>query len=158
MGVAFHIAAAGDAPALNTALRQLSRDLGDAHGATDADIARAITGPHPAARGILGRDREDVIAAALYSSTFSTVRGPGVHVSDLWVAPDRRGTGLGKRLLAAILRDAGAIWGAQRLTLAVYHDSAAARRFYDRLGFAAARHYTTMVLEKEGADALKGTT
>lgn len=157
-GVTFQVAGPRDAPLLNAALRRLSADLGDPHGADDAAIARALQGANPAARGMLALEGAGTVGAALYSPTFSTVRGAGVYVSDLWVAPEARGGGLGRRLLGAVLRDAGETWGAVRLTLNVYHHSAAARAFYERLGFVPVESYTTMTLEQDAATRLKGPT
>lgn len=155
-GVTFRVAEPEDAPMLNAALRRLSADLGDPHAASDSDIARALEGPTPSARGMLAAEAGEAVGAALYSPIFSTVRGPGVFVSDLWVAPGLRGAGLGRRLLGAVLRDAGSAWGAVRLTLNVYHASTQSRAFYDRLGFTPASTYTTMVLEEAAATRLKG--
>lgn len=156
MDVTFHSAGPDEAPMLNAALRRLSADLGDAHAASDADIARAIAGPHPAAHGLLALTGADVAGAALYSPVFSSVKGPGVYVSDLWVAPDARGGGLGRRLLGAVLRDAAGKWGAVRLTLNVYHHSTRSRAFYDRLGLIPVDTYTPMILEQDACTALKG--
>ena len=78
-----------------------------------------------------------VVGAVVFSPFFSTVRGgAGAYVSDLWVSEATRGSGLGRRLLAAARDAAGAEWGARFLKLAVYLDNPRARAFYIRLGFA----------------------
>jgi ribosomal protein S18 acetylase RimI-like enzyme len=80
----------------------------------------------------------------------------GVYVSDLWVADTARGQGLGKRLLSAVAEDAGTVWNAGYLKLAVYDDNDGARAFYDRLGFAPMADETIMLLDRSGFETLKG--
>ncbi|MCB1462693.1 MAG: GNAT family N-acetyltransferase [Nitratireductor sp.] len=154
--IAIRRAVAGDAERLNDALRRLSEDIGDSHAGTPALLARAGFGDHPAFRALLAENASTIVGAALYSPVFSTVRaGAGAYVSDLWTAPEARGKGLGRRLLAAVAEDAEGVWGATFLKLAVYDDNAMARAFYDRLGFAAARGETTLTIDHNGLAALK---
>lgn len=146
-----------DVNALDTALRRLSDAIGDPHGATSDQLRDAGFGLHPAFRAQLAEAAGAIVGVALYSPVFSTVRaGAGVYVSDLWVADPARGAGLGQRLLAAVARDAAAIWGAEFLKLVVYDDNDRARAFYDRLGFTASRGETTLALDATGFAALAG--
>lgn len=151
--VTISIASPEDAPEVTRMLGQLAADLGDAghfHSTPEA-VARHMGGPRPlvgaliARRGGTGLDGGPAGAPAggpalglsFFFPHFSTLRGqPGVYVQDLWVDAATRGTGLGARLLAATARHARADWGAAYLMLTVYRSNAAARRFYDRLGFA----------------------
>ena len=122
-------------PALHTALSRLSADLGDRHLATEVALAAACTASQPAAYGFLAGDGP--AGAALAAPLFSTTRGAaGIYVSDLWVAPEARGTGLGRHLLAHAARFAADRWGARFLKLSVYGETDAALAFYHRLGFA----------------------
>ena len=151
------LATRADAVRLNAALRRLSDDLGDTHRATDDMIARAGWGAHPSFRALIAEEGEAVTAVALYSPCFSTSRGGALaYISDLWVAEMQRGTGMGRRLLAEVARDAAATWGADRLKLVVYDDSPAARAFYDRLGFTPATGQTELHLDAAQCEALKG--
>lgn len=141
---------------LDRALRALSDDLGDTHEAGIDVLRTALTGTIPAAYGLLARDG-DVVGAALYSPVFSTARGAaGVYVSDLWVDGAARGLGVGQNVLAEIARRAGKLWQAEWMTLAVYGHSTAARRFYERLGFAPQENVTQMRLSQSGFEGLKG--
>lgn len=66
---------------------------------------------------------------------FSTFLGrPLLNIHDLAVVPEHRGTGIGRRLLAAVEQKARAL-GCGRLTLEVQEDNARARRTYERIGF-----------------------
>ncbi|MDF0601852.1 N-acetyltransferase [Psychromarinibacter sp. C21-152] len=155
--LALRIAEAQDVPRLQDALQRLSDDLGDAHAATEADLRRAGWGGAPAFRAVLAEAGADLAGAALYSPCFSTVRGgAGIYVSDLWTAPGFRGQGIGRKLLARVWADAEQVWAARFLKLNVYHHSAGARAFYERLGFAAMDDVQEMVLGAAGGAALKG--
>ena len=59
----------------------------------------------------------------------------GIEMHHLFVAPDQRGTGLGRALVAAAVAHARAD-GAAYLSLGTHPDNHAARAFYARLGFA----------------------
>ncbi|WP_241691045.1 N-acetyltransferase [Roseovarius sp. A46] len=145
-----------DVVLLDRALRALSHDLGDTHEAGLDALRAALTGTTPAAYGLLAWDG-DVVGAALYSPVFSTARGAaGVYVSDLWVDGATRGQGVGQSILAEIARRAGKLWQAEWMTLAVYGHSTAARRFYERLGFAPQESVTQMRLSQAGFERLKG--
>ncbi|KUF09180.1 GNAT family N-acetyltransferase [Pseudoponticoccus marisrubri] len=158
MDSTIRIAQEADAAALQEGLRRLAVDLGDAYRVDAATLARAGWGSTPAFRAQIAGEGA-LAGLALYSPAFSTLRGgAGLYVSDLWVAPEARGTGLGRRLLGAAFADAAKAWGAVYLRLQVYDRTPAARRFYDRLGFAAARGATDMILDEAGCAALKGTT
>lgn len=149
-------AGANDVERLNDALRRLSDDIGDSHGGTPELLIQAGFGDHPAFRALLAEAGPEIVGAALYSPVFSTVRaGAGAYVSDLWTAAEARGQGLGPRLLAAVAEDAGQVWGATFLKLAVYDDNRRARAFYDRLGFSAAKGETTLTIDKESLAALR---
>jgi GNAT superfamily N-acetyltransferase len=158
MTVTIRTAGAGDAAMLSDALAHLSTDLGDRHRAGPAELAAAGWGDDPAFRAQLALSGGLTVGTALYSPMFSTVRGgAGVYVSDLWVSPDHRAGGLGRRLLAHALADAHDRWAARFVKLAVYDGSPDARRFYDRLGFAPLQGQTDLILEEAGCTALKGT-
>ncbi|MGG7644329.1 GNAT family N-acetyltransferase [Rhodovulum sp. YNF3179] len=156
-GIAIRQATPADAGRLNAALAALSADLDDPH-AADADLlARAISGAAPAAHALLAEGTTGLLGAALYSPLVSTARGQaGVYVSDLWIADAARGQGLGRRLLAAVARDAARRWRAGFIKLAVYEDNPRARAFYDRLGFTPAAREQYMSMQGAAFEALKG--
>ena len=72
-----------------------------------------------------------------------------LHINNLAVSPVARGAGAGTALLEAVLSE-GARLGARRATLEVRRSNDAARRLYERLGFAVAgvrRAYYTSPVE-----------
>lgn len=149
------IAGPEDAATLARALAALSAELGEDNRADADALAEAMARPAPPFRAALAGE----VGAALYSPLYSTVMGgAGVYVADLWVAPEARGTGLGRRLLRAVSRDAGEVWGAHFLTLAVYDHSRDAMAFYRRLGFRPVSGQTRLTLDPGPFAALKGET
>ena len=149
-------AVAADAAKLNQALARLSADMGDAHRATDADIARACFGPAPVLHALLAESGDGtVVGAAAYSPFFSTVNGAvGIYVSDLWVAEEARGRQLGRRLLAAVRVAGSKAWDASFMRLGVYHDNPGAMAFYQRLGFVPASETQFMTLAGKAFQSL----
>lgn len=143
-----------DAARLNAGLRALSQSMGDVHRADDAQIEHALRG---ACCAVLAEAGRELAGAALFSPLYSTTRGmAGAYVSDLWVAPDRRGGGLGQRLLAMVRDEAARDWEAGFLRLAVYADNTGARRLYERLGFVEAQNEHHLTLSGPALAALKG--
>jgi ribosomal-protein-alanine N-acetyltransferase len=60
-----------------------------------------------------------------------------LHINNLAVLPEHRGTGIGSALLTRALAE-GAALGAKRATLEVRRSNEAARRLYERFGFSVA--------------------
>jgi GNAT superfamily N-acetyltransferase len=71
--------------------------------------------------------------------------GPTAEIDEFFVSPQRRSAGLGRALLAAA-EDACRAAGCVRLELQLGRGNAAARRFYERCGYAARADYE--LLEK----------
>ena len=81
----------------------------------------------------------------IYYPDFSTHRGqPGLYIQDLYVAPEARGTGLARALVAATLTHQ--TWNAQYICLGVSPSNTQAIRFYTKCGFTF-RGYEMMILE-----------
>ncbi|POF30399.1 GNAT family N-acetyltransferase [Roseibium marinum] len=135
-GITIKRAERDDVERLHGALQLLSKDLGDTHAADRDDLLRHGFCEPPAFFALIATRQTETVGALLASPLFSTTRaGAGLYVSDLWVAENTRGSGLGRRLLAAALEQAPANWTVTFLKLAVYHDNPDASRFYERLGF-----------------------
>lgn len=113
-------------------LRALANDLGDPFAISDRTLKSALFQSQSLAFAVIAGSK----GVALTQPQISTSAG-GVlaYVSDLWVAQEVRGTGLGRQLLAKVARESAARWGAIGLRLAVYESNVNARAVYDRLGF-----------------------
>ena len=119
---------------------QLIRDLAayerqpDAVQATVESLHGTLFGPTPTAEAIVAEVDGEVVGVALYFTNFSTWSGrDGLYLEDLYVAPQARGTGLGKALLQRLARIAVSR-GCARVEWAVLDWNAPAIAFYKSLG------------------------
>lgn len=144
-----------DPALIATALRALSRDMGDPYAMPDATLARLLADKGQTG-AVLALDGQIPVGVALYSLFASTTRGQiGAFVTDLWVDASQRGNGLGRALLARVRDTVAARWGATFLRLNYDADNAGAVAFYSRLGFAAKARETWVTLEADALEDLK---
>ena len=107
---------------------------GDQVRATPEQLREALFGPQPAAYALVAEHAGEVVGFALYFRSFSTWEGVhGIYLEDLYVAPEHRGGGFGKALLAALARIA-VERGYARLEWAVLDWNQPAIDFYRALG------------------------
>jgi GNAT superfamily N-acetyltransferase len=112
--------------------------------ATIADLSAALTGPRPFAEVVFACLDGSPVGFALFFHSFSTLRGkPGIYLEDLFVRPEKRGHGIGKRLLAWLARTA-LERGCARLEWAVLDWNAPSIAFYRGVGAVAQDEWTTM--------------
>jgi len=148
------VAGPEDFAAVLAGMRALADDLGDPFAIAQDSLRAALFGMSPIGFALVaGRQ-----GAALVQPQISTDAG-GVlaFVSDLWVAREARGTGLGRRLLAFAARESVVRWGAVGLRLTVYDSNTNARAVYDRLGFAIHHRDRVAVLTGAPFATLKAT-
>jgi len=129
-------AQAGHAPVILQMIRGLAEyeQLSHEVTATEDDIRASLFGPRPAAEVVLAYAGEVPVGFALFFHNFSTFVGrPGLYLEDLFVVPDWRGKGVGRRLLGHV---AGIAAERQcgRMEWAVLDWNESAIRFYRRLG------------------------
>jgi GNAT superfamily N-acetyltransferase len=110
--------------------------------ATEAQLTESLFGASAQAEALLARVDGQAVGMALYFHNYSTfLARRGLYLEDLFVAPEWRGRGIGKALLArvagiAVTRDCG------RLEWAVLDWNAPAIRFYQSLGARALSDWT----------------
>jgi GNAT superfamily N-acetyltransferase len=67
--------------------------------ATEQDLRQALFGPRPAGEVVLAYNGDEPIGFALFFHNFSTFLGrQGLYLEDLFIVPEWRGRGAGKRL------------------------------------------------------------
>jgi GNAT superfamily N-acetyltransferase len=77
----------------------------DAVEATEATLAEALFGPHPAAEAVIAELDGAPVGFALFFHNFSTWTGRrGLYLEDLYVTPEARGHGIGRALLRHLAR------------------------------------------------------
>jgi GNAT superfamily N-acetyltransferase len=100
---------------------------------TEAQLGAALFAPRPALYGHIALTDDRPAGFALWFLNFSTWRGVhGIYLEDLYVRPEARGTGLGRRLLAELAAVCSQR-GYERLEWWVLHWNPA-RTFYDSIG------------------------
>lgn len=118
------------------------------------DLKRYAFGPEKIIEPIVAARGGAVVAALILYEEFSTWRGmKGVHVLDIYIAPEARGQGLGRRLIAE-----AANWGRARgagyLRLSVDEHNLKAVNFYETIGFVESAHDRMFILSGEAFRAI----
>ncbi len=122
--------------------------------ATPALLETHLFGERPAAEVVIA-DVDGVPAGfALFFVSFSTFLGrPGLYLEDLFVLPDHRGLGLGKRLMVHLAQLAVSR-GYGRFEWSVLDWNEPAIRFYRRLGAVGLDEWTVQRVTGDALQAL----
>ena len=151
-------AAEPDVPLILSFIRGLAEYERLAHEvvATEELLRRNLFGERRAAEVLLAFDGERAVGFALFFHNFSTFLGrPGLYLEDLFVLPEARGRGVGRRLLAELAaiardRDCG------RLEWAVLDWNEPAIAFYRSLGAQPMEDWTVFRLTGEALERIAG--
>ena len=98
-------ASSGDVPGILEMVAELAEfeHLTDQLVATEDDYQESLFGENPAAEALVATVSGDLVGYAIFFSTFSTFVGrAGIWLEDLYVRPDFRKVGIGKKLLKAV--------------------------------------------------------
>ena len=125
-----------DVPLIQGFIRDLARyeHLEHEMVATEEGLRKSLFGERRYAEVVFACVGDDPVGFALFFHNYSTFLGkPGIYLEDLFVRPEARGRGIGKRLLAwlaqtAVARDCG------RLEWAVLDWNEPSIGFYRSLG------------------------
>jgi GNAT superfamily N-acetyltransferase len=110
--------------------------------ATEADLRESLFGAWPAAEAVLAYATDEPVGFAVYFHTFSTFVGrSGLYLEDLFVAPEWRGRGVGRKLLAHVAKVAVAR-GCGRMEWSVLDWNDLALGVYRRIGARAMSDWT----------------
>ena len=153
-------AAAADIPHILAFIRELAEYEKLAHEAVadEATLATQLFGEHPAAEVVIAEVDGQPAGFALFFHNFSTFLGQrGLYLEDLFVRPQYRGLGLGKRLMVhlarlALERDCG------RFEWSVLDWNEPAIRFYRSLGATGLDEWTVQRVSGEALQRLAGTS
>jgi GNAT superfamily N-acetyltransferase len=122
--------------------------------ATEAGLRKGLFGSPCFGEVIIAYVAREPVGFALYFHNFSTFRGaPGLYLEDLFVKPEWRGRGFGKRLLAHVAGVAVAR-GCARMEWAVLDWNEPAIGFYRRVGARPLDDWTVFRLTGDALRAL----
>lgn len=124
-----------DVPAIHQLLLDLAEYERSSHEvmATEEDLRRALFPAQPALFGHVAEEDGELVGFAVWFVNYSTWTGRhGIYLEDLYVKPERRGSGHGRALLAELARVC-AERGYPRLEWWVLNWNPA-RSFYESLG------------------------
>ena len=117
--------------------------------ATPDQLRTALFGPTPAAYALVAEADGHVVGFALYFLSYSTWDGVhGLYLEDLYVRPERRGSGLGKALLSGLASIAVAR-GYTRVEWSVLDWNTPSIEFYRSLGAVGLDEWTKFRLTGE---------
>ncbi|MGY1749723.1 N-acetyltransferase family protein [Modestobacter sp. SYSU DS0511] len=146
----------GDVPAVLGLIRELAAYEQAEHEAqmTTDQLHGALFGESPALFGHVALAADGSTAGfALWFLTFSTWRGThGIHLEDLYVRPEHRGTGLGRELLRT-LAEVCVARGYARLEWSVLDWNAPSIAFYRAAGAVPMDEWTVYRLTGEALDS-----
>ncbi|MBW2410388.1 MAG: GNAT family N-acetyltransferase [Deltaproteobacteria bacterium] len=122
--------------------------------ATEADLHHWLFGEKPVAEILIGEYGGKPVSFALFFYNFSTFLGkPGVYLEDLYVKPDYRHKGFGRRLMAYIAQWAKAK-NCGRFEWAVLNWNTPAIELYENLGAVPQKEWTVYRLSGEALEHL----
>ena len=158
MSVTIRAAERGDVPALLALVKELAEyeRLSHAVVATEESFAAALFDDCPEAEAIVAESEDGPVGFAVFFANFSTFLGrSGIYLEDLYVRPELRGQGIGKRLLAEVAKRA-VERGCQRLEWAVLDWNEPSIQFYKSLGAKPLDDWTTFRMTPEAIAKLAG--
>ena len=155
-GFTLRMATPGDVPTILRCIRALAEyeRLLDECIATEELLRESLFGDHPAAEVVLAFDGGEVAGYALWFRSYSTfLARPGIYLEDLFVFPEHRRRGLGRRLLVFLSRIA-VERGYGRVEWAVLDWNRDAITFYRSLGATLMDEWTVCRLTGDALPAL----
>jgi GNAT superfamily N-acetyltransferase len=151
-------AAAHEMPLVLAFIRELAEyeHLEDQVVASEADLSQALSGPRPYAEIVFGCLDDVAVGFALFFHNFSTFNGRhGIYLEDLYVRPEARGLGIGRRLLTWLAATAISR-GCGRLEWAVLNWNEPSIQFYRKLGAVAMDQWDIYRVTGPALDRLAG--
>ncbi|HEY7890547.1 MAG TPA: GNAT family N-acetyltransferase [Steroidobacteraceae bacterium] len=148
-----------DVPVVLEFIRDLARYERLEHevSASETELREALFGERRYAEVVLAWGDGQALGFALFFYNFSTFKGrPGIYLEDLFVRPEARSRGVGKRLLAHLARTAVERRCA-RLEWAVLDWNEPSIGFYRSLGASPMDEWTTFRLTGDALALLAGS-
>lgn len=117
-----------------------------------ADLERDGFSETPLFHTFVGEIRGRIVGMALYYYRYSTWKGKTIHLEDLVVSEQMRGTGLGFSLYSEIIRE-GKRQNVRRIEWNVLDWNIPAIRFYEKSGANVLSDWRVVHMDENGIDA-----
>jgi len=121
----------------------------DAVVVTVDELVKDGFGPDPLFYTFIAEVNNEVIGIALFYYRYSTWKGKTIHLEDLIVKQEKRGTGAGSALYKEVIKFARQE-GVRRVEWVVLNWNTHAIQFYERSGAAIMRDWLTVQMNEEG--------
>lgn len=121
----------------------------DAVVVTVDELVRDGFGDNPLFHTFVAEADGEIIAMALFYYRYSTWKGKTIHLEDLIVKEEKRGTGAGSALYKEVIKFAKA-QGVRRVEWVVLNWNTHAIEFYERSGAAILQDWLTVQMNEEG--------
>ncbi|MCW4469753.1 GNAT family N-acetyltransferase [Flavobacterium sp. MFBS3-15] len=140
-----------DMPAVLGLIKELAKfeKEPDAVVVTADELLRDGFGQNPLFHIFVAEAGGEVIAMALFYYRYSTWKGKTIHLEDLIVKEEKRGTGAGSALYKEVIKFAKA-QGVRRVEWVVLNWNTHAIEFYERSGAAILQDWLTVQMNEEG--------
>lgn len=121
----------------------------DAVVVTVDELVKDGFGPDPLFYTFIAEVNSEIIGIALFYYRYSTWKGKTIHLEDLIVKQDKRGTGAGSALYKEVIKFAKQD-GVRRVEWVVLNWNTHAIQFYERSGAAIMKDWLTVQMNEEG--------
>ena len=121
----------------------------DAVVVTVDELVKDGFGPNPLFKTFVAEKDNEIIGMALFYYRYSTWKGKTIHLEDLIVKENHRGTGAGSALYKEVIKFAKQE-GVRRVEWAVLNWNQHAIDFYERSGATVFQDWLTVQMDEEG--------
>lgn len=144
----------GDMPKVLRLIKELAsfEKEPDAVEVTEADLVKDGFGAEKLFHCFVAESEDSIVGMALVYPRYSTWKGPVLHLEDLIVAKEMRGSGLGSSLLAEVVKY-GSKLGVKRICWEVIDWNEPAITFYEKKGARVMRDWDVVQLDEKGMKA-----
>jgi GNAT superfamily N-acetyltransferase len=119
---------------------------------TIADLERDGFGESPLFHTFIAEENEEIVGMALYYYRYSTWKGKTIHLEDLIVKEEKRGSGLGFKLYSEVIAQ-GKCDGVRRIEWNVLDWNTPAIEFYEKSGAKVFKDWLVAQMDEKGIEA-----
>lgn len=142
-----------DMPAILNLIKELAIFENEPHAVVVSaeDLVKDGFGENPLFTTFVAEDDNEIIGMALFYYRFSTWKGKTIHLEDLIVTENKRGTGAGFKLYAEIIKE-GKKENVRRIEWNVLDWNTPAIDFYKKSGAKIIEDWRVVHMDEEGID------